>query len=283
MPILVTFADSSLIKPLKRLRRQATEMNVFSKIQTTTEQSLDNDFRIKHSDKLRRDQRGFGYWIWKPQVILQELEYLEPGDFLVYMDVGCHLNARGISRLNDYFRIAQSSASGILAFDLSSQEIPVHREVQWTKSDALDFFGYLADPYVKQSAQIEATVIILHNRESSRDFFASWLKIMEENPDLSNDSPSRIPNDPEFIEHRHDQSIFSLLCKQHGVSTISFAENFPRRKTLLTRKPAWRDLSNMPIQARRDKIGRLDHWRIDVRNGILFVFKLRFVQRFVRK
>jgi hypothetical protein len=30
-------------------------------------------------------------------------------------------------------------------------------------------------------------------------------------------SPSVSPNYPEFKEHRHDQSIFSLLCKKHRI------------------------------------------------------------------
>jgi hypothetical protein len=33
---------------------------------------------------------------------------------------------------------------------------------------------------------------------------------------LIDDSPSKLPNDSRFEEHRHDQSIFSILRRQHG-------------------------------------------------------------------
>jgi len=44
---------------------------------------------------------------------------------------------------------------------------------------------------------------------------------------LIDDSPSIIKNSNNFIEHRHDQSIFSLLCKINKVTTLSAYETEP--------------------------------------------------------
>lgn len=32
--------------------------------------------------------QGAGFWVWKPFIILKELEHLEEGDYLLYTDAG---------------------------------------------------------------------------------------------------------------------------------------------------------------------------------------------------
>lgn len=38
--------------------------------------------------------------------------------------------------------------------------------------------------------------------------------------DLINDSPSKVPNDVSFLDHRHDQSVFSLIYKTLGSTVL---------------------------------------------------------------
>ena len=42
---------------------------------------------------------------------------------------------------------------------------------------------------------------------------------------MVNDSPSLKKNFPGFIENRHDQSVFSLLCKKNSISSVSAYES----------------------------------------------------------
>jgi hypothetical protein len=252
-PVLVTFSDLRLKHSAKRLMRQAKRIGVFSQLISLDESGLDMAFRAKHSDILRPGVRGFGYWIWKPQVIIQALRSLENGQVLLYLDAGCHLNHRGVRRLREYFEIVSKSTSGILAFDFSHEGVIDHKEVEWTTSDTLEFFGVLSNEKIKQSAQIQAGIILVEKRESTVKFFENWLDLMEIHRNFIDDSPSVIPNDPNFIENRHDQSMFSILGKLEDIALLSHAENFPRRKTIFTEAPVWRDLKFMPIQARRDK------------------------------
>lgn len=280
MTTLVTFADSTLRHSSKRLLRQAIRMETFSNVKIMDEKSLQQRFVSKHRDLLSRDVRGFGYWIWKPQVIAQCLDDLPMNDFLVYLDVGCHLNPTGRNRLLDYFSIVAQSSTGILAFNLVQEGQIIHREEQWTKGDTLLFFDVISNVSVRKSAQIEATVIVIQKRPDTHLFFEKWLNIMEENPSLVDDSVSSHPNDIDFIENRHDQSIFSLLGKLEGITLLPHDENFPPRRSKLTGKPAWSDLKQMPIHAKRDKDRFSTHLYRDIRNGFLFVFAFRFVKRF---
>ena len=243
-PALVTFADLRLKHSAKRLKRQAKRMGLFSQIISLDERDLDLEFRAKHSDILRPDVRGFGYWIWKPQVIVQALRTMKKGQILLYLDVGCHLNHRGVPRLREYFEIVSSSSSGILAFDCTLDGNIEQKEVMMTKSDTLDFFQVLSNEKIKQSAQIAATIILVEKRESTVKFFENWLNLMGTHHHLIDDSPSVIQNDPSFVENRHDQSVFSILGKLEDIAILSYAENLPY----------WRDAKYMPIQARRDTL-----------------------------
>lgn len=47
----------------------------------------------------------------------------------------------------------------------------------------------------------------------------TWLDIMLNNQDIITDKYNNDENNPiEFKEHRHDQSIFSLICKYYKVN-----------------------------------------------------------------
>lgn len=55
--------------------------------------------------------------------------------------------------------------------------------------------------------------MLLKNSAFSRNFIKKWLEISE-NEKAINDIPSKDEH-PEFIDHRHDQSILSLLYAQN--------------------------------------------------------------------
>ena len=58
----------------------------------------------------------------------------------------------------------------------------------------------------------QATFIILIKNNRTTEFIKEWYSIMC-NYHLIDDTPSELKNDASFIEHRHDQSVFSLLIK----------------------------------------------------------------------
>ena len=208
-----SFGDARLKQPLRRMRKQARQFGFLdSHTFVIDESGLDPDFRQKMCHRLIPGSRGFGYWCWKPQVILQTLKKMDEGDILLYSDVGCHLNVKGMAKFNSFVEHVQST--GILAFELGG------KSAQWTKGDLLDYFQVRNMKSVVDAPQIMAGVILFRKSQQAIDFVCKWLKIMTENFALIDDSASHSPNLPEFIEHRHDQSAFSILCRIHGVSTL---------------------------------------------------------------
>jgi hypothetical protein len=208
---------------------------------------------------LKLGSRGYGYWCWKPQVILQILNNMSDGDILQYTDVGCHLNINGLRRLKEYFNIVKNTRSGILAFQAKPPESPFNydgrklldlKDEKYTKGDALEYFKVREIDSITKTQTIGAGIIFIRKCSGSMSIIQSWLDVMKNDFSLLDDTTSVTPNHPAFIEHRHDQALFSIICKLNFVETLSAYEYwYPRKNSLL---PDWNSLAEFPIQARRD-------------------------------
>ena len=63
---------------------------------------LTNTFKDKFQDVLRF-QKGSGYWIWKFDIIQQELEHMNEGYFLVYTECNWVINNEGKNALTNTY------------------------------------------------------------------------------------------------------------------------------------------------------------------------------------
>lgn len=257
--ILLTFADSRMNRALQRVHSQANAMRVYDFIILANEFNLEIKFREKFEKLLSPEVRGYGYWIWKAQIILQTLEQMDEGDLMHYMDAGCHLNECGRERLLEYFKIVNNSNIGILGFQATPPDfhrpdvvLPDLSEYKWCKGDLLDHLNVRNSEHIINSQSIGAGVILIKKCEHSVRIIKEWLNVSTTNIGLINDSPSISKNHDNFVEHRHDQSIFSLLCKLNNVETVSAYEYwYPMQRVNLL--PDWRILKKYPIHAKRDK------------------------------
>lgn len=263
--VLLSFADSGLRNSLKRIERQASEMGVFDDILICDEHSLSPAFRKQFRRRLRPGSRGYGYWCWKPQIILQSLRKMEDADTLLYVDAGCHFNVRGQKRLVEYFEMADRAKTGVVGFQAVPPQPPLDAEncgadgwldVAWTKGDLIDHFGVRDNEAILRTPTIVATLIVFRKCGPAIRLLEKWRAVFSEDFSLVDDTPSISPNYPEFNEHRHDQAAFSLLGKLAGIDTISAFETwYPAAGSSLQHhaKPDWDALRDFPIHAMRDK------------------------------
>ena len=216
-------------------------MNLFEDIYIYTENDLDKDFKRKQRQILKLGSRGFGYWIWKPCIIKQTLRKMEEGDQLLYIDSGCHLNSKGKKRLLEYFDSIEQSDLKIGGFQIES----CHNEYCWSKRDLIVHLGVQDNDDILNSGQICAGHVFLKKCEKSVAFIDEWMNILE-NYHFLDDSPSNSSEHPLFKEHRHDQSVFSLLGKLKNAVRFSGDEVYPSDGV------SWDLLKECPIQDRRD-------------------------------
>ena len=220
----LTFADSRFYQSMNRLQAEAADSGFFDRVIATDEYDLDPQFVARFHDKLTPSVRGFGYWSWKPQIILQCLDEMADGDMLVYADSGCLFNNLGISRLREYFALADNP-HGILVFQLPENYIfgstdCITVDAAWCKGDLLDLFGVRDRDDIILSGQNVATSMVIKKCRASVDLIKQWQNIYVEDFSLIDDSPSRSENHSIYCENRHDQAILSLLCKTQGVTNL---------------------------------------------------------------
>lgn len=256
--VLVTFSDSRLFRSTNRLVSEAQSLGFYDEIISLDEYSLDSDFSQYFKSELQPEIRGFGYWVWKPQVILQALASLDYGDVLQYADVGFTINPKGIERLNDYFERAAISKTGIVAFQGrrpeypmvdDGRELPTWPDREWTKGDLFDYFGVRNKPEITDTPTVQAGLLFVRKTPKAEEILTKWLDVYYADFHLADDSPSISPNFPEFREHRHDQSIFSILAKIYAIDTYSSNEFwFPQT---MSSRGDWKALAFAPFHATR--------------------------------
>lgn len=198
----VTFGTGIYLQSKERLIEEAKKMNYFDYIFGFDEGIFDKDF----NKILDKNSRGYGFWLWKPYIILKVLELMDTNDILLYCDSGCKLFTEGLPRLEEYFKILASNEQNTLSFQLN------YIEKDWTKRDLLDLF-----PEMENTKQLMATVFLVKKNDKSIFLINEWLKLgTTNNQHFINDTNSSKQNYPSFKDHRHDQSIFSLLRKAFG-------------------------------------------------------------------
>lgn len=237
----MSFVDSRYERVARRFRAQAARFSNIDHCITYSEKDLEPDFARKFEDVLKPSVRGFGFYAWKPQVIAQSMRKAVDGDFLLYVDGGSHLNYRGAQRLDSYIQLVSESELGVLAFQ--TQWLEKH----WTKGDLIDFFQVRKSPEIMMSGQIAATFIVFKVCDASKSFVESWIDTFSQNFAMIDDSPSMSRNFDGFRQHRHDQSIFSLLAKTRGAVLLDEEE---QRHSRFSRRG-----KDMPVHNRRDLPG----------------------------
>lgn len=116
--VLCTFGNYPMFKGAERYRKSAESLNVFDEIYTYNDKDLDADFKKKWGRYLIPYSRGFGYWCWKPYLVLQTLERMNDGDVLLYADLGCFYNPDGRKRMLEYYDIVDKRKQVSLASEV---------------------------------------------------------------------------------------------------------------------------------------------------------------------
>lgn len=117
-------------------------------------------------------------------------------------------------------------------------------EYKWTKGDIFRHFGVSQeDGHITHTQQIAGGHVFLKKNPLTESLIRDWLHVFYDHLHLADNTPSASPNLPGFVENRYDQSIFSILCKLRGITTLDGSETYAEN---------WEQLSLFPFQDRRD-------------------------------
>ena len=260
---LTSFASSDLSRSAKRFRQQAEKMEVYDEILIYNEDDLERSFKeyvlslVKNGKK-----KGFGYWVWQTYFHKLVLSRMKENDIYHWCDIGCHFNVNGIKRLKEYIKIVSSNKSGILAFDYSNPQLsqkyakyqfPKFMEFQYTKGDLIKYFKLDCDNKIIQSPQIWGGSFFLRKCNNVDEVMNEHYHLSRNRFDLIDDDEKKfkVKSCEGYIQHRHPQSVLSILFKMNDCDLISAYESEWALDENNNR--TFFHLKDFPIIAKRDK------------------------------
>lgn len=169
--------------------------------------------------EVMRMPRGGGYWIWKPIVIHAALSELNEGDVLVYADAGCVVHNEP-QRIQEDLQAIRDDPIGISHCGTRGGFRKNRNRMDVTKAMLKDADADVIKDFLEHHTdgeEFEANRLVICKKPNSVSFVNQWMDVALRNPRWFTDDPSDMENHPDFIEHRHDQSIYNLLAYIHGV------------------------------------------------------------------
>ena len=220
----INYANGRYLEAQKYCSHSATQVG-FDEVISYGIADIDENFKNQNQNILSQ-KRGAGYWLWKPYFLKKTFEKMCAGDILVYSDSGSYYQS-AIQPLLDKLI---NDKHGVLSFELTGL-----LERQYTKKDTFVLMDLDKDEIVN-SSQREATYIWLIKNNFTTNLVEEYLYYAQNEKIITDSGSESGDNYLDFKDHRHDQSIWSLLCKkyeiephrlisQHGLHLIN---NFPK-------------------------------------------------------
>jgi hypothetical protein len=194
MPAIITFGTKEYDNTASRLKSSAQDyMNVIAYNEFNILDLLDqypNHFL---------NSKGFGWWLWKPYLILKTLDAMPADDYVIYLD-------STIEVLKNPLELIDKKKDIILYHNGQ-----LHHE--YCKSECYYGMGIYSN---LDQLQVNAAIQIYKNNQTANDFLTNYFFACS-NLLLVNDEINPEIQLTKFKAHRHDQSILTNLAIEAGV------------------------------------------------------------------
>lgn len=205
---LITFADKKFQKAQSFCLKEAKKFSIFDTLESYGPPDIDSKFYTTNQGILSQE-RGAGYWLWKPYFIKEKLNQINNGDLVMYCDSATFFRSTPYPLCN----LTEIYNTDIICFELEPDKI----ERFYTKKHCFELLN-CKDAKFTDTPQRLASYIIIKKSPESLDFIDVLLRHCQEKDLITDDLPANcIENYSGFIDHRHDQSIFSLLTKKYNI------------------------------------------------------------------
>lgn len=211
---LVTFADGEKYNT-QRLVNEAKISGYFDVISAFSPDNFPLFFTKKFGEFIIENKnRGYGLWLWKSLFVSMYMNNnVNDGDFLVYCDSG-----------NTIRPLLADRFLGYLNCKIGNGFLMHYNEKSWNKQACIDAVLHTCeskeevDRINSNLHQFTASFFVLRKCKSSLQLVHEWYKLCSENnAELLKDVVDDSQECEEFQQHRHDQSILSLLFKKYNV------------------------------------------------------------------
>jgi len=177
---------------------------------------IDNEF-IDQYKYILDQHRGGGYWLWKPYIINETLKKIKDNDIVFYLDAKYYFT----ENFNDLLK--PLSTNDFLIWKNKPNE-PSYYLKNWCKMDIIQKYNIYGDVFQNNIEACWAGAMVMKKTNQVTSIIEEWLGMCC-CEDIT-DAPSNIPNSSDFIEHRHDQSLLSILISKYKIPLHTFEKRF---------------------------------------------------------
>jgi hypothetical protein len=271
MLALCSFGTAAYAGALDRLRHTALAQGSVDAVFLYTDQDV-ADFFQDHPEHLAPGNRGYGWWAWKPYIILKTFDALTEGDTLVYCDACVDVLKPVLTLLPPGVDIGLFGLGG-----------SGHTIRKWTHTRALKDMNFLHCP--DSAPMVNAGIQMYRVSKESRAFleeYLAWcsqLEVVADRPVTGGANGKDVVASPGFRDHRHDQSVLSVLAQlasqrialfpdatQHGTSPDPLFDHhrilpkLPSKTAVITATTGGRFLEECMASVQAQTHGNIEHW-----------------------
>ena len=205
MKVLFNYAHHKFFQSQKDNARTGCDVGGFDKAFEFKYNEIDAEYREQNKHIL--DQaRGAGYWMWKyyfAKKLLNDNE-IPDGSFVFYADSGCYF----IGSIDHLINVMNRDKISIMTFRQN------HQGFALTKRDAFVLTD-TDEPKYTHSAMRCGGWFLLRKNDESRKFIDDCYNYSLDYRIIT-DAPNEmgLPNYEGFFDHRHDESIISIVSKK---------------------------------------------------------------------
>jgi len=220
----ISFSEGVAYRKSGRLiKKEAKQLHLFHRVKLYKKYDLPKPIS---EGLLSLCSRGFGYWLWKPWIILDMLNHICYGDIVVYADCGCKIEQdKGawlsmLKKIDDKDILVMQYRQGEI-YPWGNSDI-----LRWTKYSMIQYFSKgVGEAWTLQQQVLSGFIVAKKTKETIK-LMQDWFRIMAFKPELVIDTigPEENNQNVSYIEHRHDQAILTALLLTCSYANIFFAK-----------------------------------------------------------
>lgn len=229
--ILMTYSSPEFAKNATGLLESGRDAGFDKLLALGPDDVRETSFGREHQNILN-EKRGGGFWLWKPYLIKKKLLSIKDDDYLFYCDAGRSSYYRFSSRPTNLLHYLSEKRKGML---LAPSYPHLGSLMRWTKRDCLELMEVQEREELSKPT-ILASWSIWRRTDFALDFLEEWIRFSTDRRCITDDANCMgKPNYSQFQDHRHDQSIMSVLAHKMNAPFVDLSRS--NVQNLINKRP----------------------------------------------
>lgn len=254
---VISFRNSDYKSTADRFLRQVETCPFITSVSVKSEADIQPLIKRHRLHFAVRKKIGFGDWVWKPYIILEQLKSMPEGEVLIYSDLGNHWNPQGGPVMHEWVGMLSEQA-GVGAFTAGDAYSPGQFvRIEHVESYAPEFFSS-PPPYVY------AGLLLFRNSATVRSLVADWLSLCQRFLAFPRPLFHWRRQRPEYVGTDGDNGLLPLVLFRYqnciffdgrliNLYSADGAQQIHRLEKEDYKKLDWSSLRDSPVTYRRDR------------------------------